>query len=533
MAGLGWGCAGILLYPSGHLTNQVFLVFVLGGMMLGGASLLAPRQEAFLAFIVPAGLIPAARLLYAGDQTHLAMGLLAVVFTAATLATTANLHRTIDSSLRLRFENGDLVEELQTAKHQTEALNQQLERRVEERTDELHRSNERLRAEISQREQAEEELIRARKLESLGVLAGGVAHDFNNFLTVVSGNVEMIRLQLESGEPLTECLDQIAESCRRATFLASQLLTFAKGGAPVRRVTSVAKLVFDSVHLARAGTSVSFDVNVAPDLLCAELDASQIIQVLHNILVNARQAMADGGIIEVRAENVFGDRSSAVAPVVRILIRDYGTGIAQEVLPRIFDPYFTTKPGGSGLGLATVYAIVAKHGGQISVESVLGRGTTFMVDLPASLERPSEDVPAKPAAQHRTERLLVMDDEDALQRLLTSVLTKCRYRVQTAGDGAEAVAVYEAAIASGQTFDACLLDLTVHGGMGGIEAASKIRELDASARLIASSGYSDSPVMAEFRRFGFDGVIPKPWSATELIEVFRRVLAAVPDRKAF
>jgi signal transduction histidine kinase/ActR/RegA family two-component response regulator len=523
LAGSGWGAAGILLYADAHLTNQVFLVFVLGGMMIGAASLLAPRPEAFLAFLIPAGLPPAARLLYAGDETHAAMGLLAAVFTIATVVTTERIHHTIDSSLRLHFENQDLVEELQTEKKHTEALNQQLELRVQERTAELHEANERLRAEIKQRELTEEELLRARKLESLGVLAGGIAHDFNNFLTVVSGNVEMIKIYMDSGESIDDVLDQISTACQRATFLSSQLLTFAKGGAPVRRVVSMADVVAQAVQLARAGTSVTFDVDIADDLWYAEVDQGQIGQVLHNILLNARQAMPDGGIIEVRAKNV--------EQRVRISIRDYGPGIPADVLPRIFDPYFTTKTGGSGLGLATAYAIVAKHDGQIDVQSVPGTGTVFTVDLPGTQERPLPESAAGAVMHRRTERLLVMDDEEALRTLLEGILTRLGYQVQSARDGAEAIALYDAARTSNNPFDAVLLDLTVSGGMGGIEAASKIKELDNSARLIVSSGYSDSPAMADFRSYGFDDVIPKPWSAAELSDVFRRVLVADSDRE--
>ena len=193
LAGAGWGGAGVLLYSEAHLANQVFLVFVLGGMMLGAASLLAPRPEAYLAFLIPTGLTPAIRLLFEGDQTHLAMTLLAVVFILATLITTGRIHGTTDSSLRLQFENRDLVEGLQAARQETEALNQVLELRVQERTAELHRSTDQLRAEIAQRERMEEELLRARKLESLGVLAWGIAHDFNNFLTVIQGNIELAK----------------------------------------------------------------------------------------------------------------------------------------------------------------------------------------------------------------------------------------------------------------------------------------------------------------------------------------------------
>jgi len=525
LAGAGWGAAGILLYSEAHPANQVFLVFILGGMMLGAASVLAARTDAFLAFIVPTGLAPTLRLVLQGGEAHLAMGLLAGLFTFATLLTTWRIHRTIVSSLNLQFENQDLVQDLQAAKDHAEALNEQLEVRVQERTAELHRSNEQLRAEIKQREQIEEELLRARKLESLGVLAGGIAHDFNNFLTIVQGNIEMAKMQLGPAEPVQSMLDQTASACQRATFLSSQLLTLAKGGAPVRRLLSVAKLVTDAVELARAGAQTSIEVSIAEDLLFADVDPGQIGQVLHNVLLNARQAMPEGGVIEVRAENFI--LASGAGAHVRISIRDYGCGIPADVLPRIFDPYFTTKPGGSGLGLATAYAIIAKHGGNLSVESKPGHGTVFTIDLPASQESPAPEPPIVGPMQAGTERVLVMDDEEALRKLLERVLTSLGYEVQTARDGAEAIALCEEAKASGHSFDVVLLDLMVSGGMGGIEAATKLKELDPSLKLIVSSGYSDALVTADFRKYGFDDVIPKPWTVVQVSEVFRSVL--LPD----
>jgi len=404
-----------------------------------------------------------------------------------------------------------------------------LELRVQERTAELHKSTEQLRAEIAQREQMEEELLRARKLESLGVLAGGIAHDFNNFLTVIQGNIGLAKGQLRPWEPVQEILDQANNACQRAAFLSSQLLTFAKGGAPVRRLVSVAKLVTDAVRLARSGAPTSISVNLTEDLGFAEVDPGQIAHVLHNLLLNARQAMAGDGLIEIRAEKVASQRRPNAGPYVRISIRDYGCGIPADVLPRIFDPYFTTKAGASGLGLATAYAIVAKHGGHISVESKPGEGTTFTVDLPASHETPAPEAPTVAHSQVGTGRLLVMDDEEGLRNLLKTVLTTLGYEVQTARDGAEAIALYEGALAAGGGFDAVLLDLTVSGGMGGSEAAVKLKELDPSSKLIVSSGYSDAPVMSNFAKYGFDAVIPKPWTTAEISAVFRRVLVA--DRK--
>jgi signal transduction histidine kinase/ActR/RegA family two-component response regulator len=533
-SGVGWGAAGVLLYPETDLAHQVFLVFILGGTMLGAVSILAPWPAAFFALIVPTGLAPTLRLLGHGDEVHVAMGLLAGVFTLAILITARQIHQTIVSSLTLQFENRDLLEDLQAAKNHADALNAQLEVRVQERTAELQRSSEQLRAETAQRQQVEDELLRARKLESLSVLAGGIAHDFNNFLTVVQGNIELAKRDLPPDSPVQEVLDQTASACRRGAFLSSQLLTFAKGGAPVRRLYSVARLVMDAVHLARAGAQTSIDVNISDDLWFAEVDPSQIGQVLHNILLNARQAMPEGGIIEVRAENILKNAPSP-DPRVKITIRDYGHGIPADVLPRVFDPYFTTKPGGSGLGLATAYAIIEKHGGTLSVESKPGGGTLFTIDLPASQERPAETGPESPTVAHAhtgTERILIMDDEEALRKLLKTVLTTLGYEVHAARDGAEAIALCEHAKASGRGFDAVLLDLTVSGGMGGVEAAAKLKELDPSLKLIVSSGYSHAPVMADFRQYGFDAIIPKPWAIAELSKVLSGVLTPDPDRNA-
>ncbi len=527
LAAAGWGAAGFLLYPEAQLVNQVFLLFVLGGMMLGAASLLAPRREAFLAFLLPTGLLPAIRLLYAGDKEHVAMGMLATLFTVATLTTTWRFHRTIESSFGLHFENEELVADLQIAKNRTEEVNQQLEVRVQERTAELYHSAERLKAEIAQREKTEEELLRVRNLESLGVLAGGIAHDFNNFLTIVQGNIELAKMRLHPGAPVREILDQTESACERAVFLSSQLLTFASGGAPIRRVVAISKLVLDAVQLARAGAPVSITVDLAQDLWPAEVDSGQIGQVLHNVLLNAKQAMPEGGIIEVCAENMRlgGAEERNAERHVRISIRDYGCGIPAETLPRIFDPYFTTKRSGSGLGLATAYAIVNRHGGHLSAQSKYGEGTTFTIDLPASQSSPVPESAVGAVLRGGTGRLLVMDDEEALRKLLLHILTPLGYEVQTAGDGAEAIALYEAAKTAGRGFDAVLLDLTVTGGMGGLEAARALRELDPTSKLIVSSGYSDAPVMSSFRAYGFDAVLPKPFTAAQISELFQRVLA--------
>ena len=528
LSAIGWGTAGVLLFPEGQLAYQLLLAFVIGGMMLGSGSILASRPEAFVTFIIPAGLPLAARFLMQGDDLHLAMGLLALVFTAAILITTWNIYRMVHASLHLQLENSDLVAGLQNAKDLADTLNRELEIRVRDRTSELRQSNERLRAEIRQRKEVEEELLRARKMEALAVMAGGIAHDFNNFLTVVQGNLGLAKMELVSGGQVSEILDRTAAACQRAASLASQLLTFGKGGDPVRHTVSIARLVKDAVELSRAGANVIIDAGIAPDLWSAHLDASQISHALHNILLNARQAMPDGGTIQVRAENVVlkpGSLPLAPGEYVRITVRDHGCGISEDHLTRVFDPYFTTKRAGTGLGLSAAYSIVAKHQGHITVQSVPGVETTFSIYLPACRQAASPEQPEEEVLRSGSGRILVMDDEEAVRHLLMRILGRLGYEVDCARDGVEAIALYEKAKASGHGFDAVLLDLTVPGGMGGLDAGGRLRKMDPSVKLIASSGYSDAPVMSDFRGYGFDDVIPKPWTPAQVSEVFTRVLA--------
>jgi CheY-like chemotaxis protein len=303
---------------------------------------------------------------------------------------------------------------------------------------------------------------------------------------------------------------------------------------------SVAKLILDAVHLARAGGAVSIGVDIADDLWSVEVDAGQIGQVFHNILLNAKQAMRGCEVIDVRAENVvLGDGKALNSGAhVRISISDYGCGIPADILPRIFDPYFTTKPSGSGLGLATASAIVSRHGGRLSVESKYGDGTVFVVDLPASFvgDEPASkfssasETPVRRPVWNGTGKLLVMDDKEAVRMLLAHSLITLGYDVLSARDGAEAIDLYEAAKASGRGFDAVLLELTASNGTGGLETARRLKQLDPAAKLIASSGNSDAPVMSRVREYGFDDVLPKLWAVAELSDVFRRVLAAIPVR---
>ncbi len=416
---------------------------------------------------------------------------------------------------------------LKEAQTDLQKAHDELATRIAERTAELQQTNERLLAEMEQRKQVEEELFRGRKLDSLGVLAGGIAHDFNNFLTIISGNIALAKMHLQPEDSVWDILEQAAVACKRATSLASQLLTFGKGGAPVRRPAPLAEVVKDAVDLARAGAQVTIDLAIVGGLWSAEIDIEQISQALHNILLNARQAMPEGGIIEVRAENVVldGDRLPLRSGrYVMISVRDHGCGISADVLPRIFDPYFTTKQNGSGLGLATANAIIGKHEGDINVQSTLGEGTTFTVYLPACAAALPPESATGQHLQTGSGRILIMDDEEALRKLLTQVLKRLGYEVECAREGAEAIELYQKAKDSGHRFDAVLVDLTIPGGMGGKEVAARLRENDDSLILIASSGYSHTPIMSEFRRFGFDDVISKPWTPVQLSQVLRRYM---------
>jgi PAS domain S-box-containing protein len=430
------------------------------------------------------------------------------------------LGHAIDITERVQAERA--VKEAQRALQEAHG---ELAMRVAERTAELQQVNELLLAEMEHRRQVEEELFRRRKLESLSVLAGGIAHDFNNFLTIIAGNISLAKMQLNPAEPVCDMLEQATAACKRATSLASQLLTFAKGGVPVRKPTSIVGVVRDAADLARAGAEVTIDLTIATDLWSAEIDTEQISHALHNILLNARQAMPEGGIIEVRAENVVFDLDSSPlrrGKYVMISIRDHGCGIGADPLPRIFDPYFTTKESGSGLGLATVHAIIGKHEGHVTVQSTLGVGTSFSVYLPACEAAQPEESRIGQQLQSGSGRLLVMDDEEALRKLLTRILERLGYEVECARDGAEAIELFQKAKDSGRLFDALLLDLTIPGGMGGREVAARLREIDDSVTLIVSSGYSDTPIMSEFRKYGFSDVIPKPWTPVQLSEILRR-----------
>jgi PAS domain S-box-containing protein len=383
---------------------------------------------------------------------------------------------------------------------------------------------------IRERKRLEAELVRAQKLESVGILAGGIAHDFNNLLTAILGNISLARTEArDKGEKDIEDILTTAErASMRAADLTRQLLTFARGGAPVKKTVSIAGSLPEWVEFALRGSNVRCQFAIAGDLWPVHADEGQISQVLHNLVLNARQAMPAGGAIRLAATNVTLRASLAtLSPgrYVEMVLADDGTGIPEEHLPKIFDPYFTTRQKGSGLGLATAYSIIKNHQGYIEVESTLGQGATFRIYLPAAEQTKVKEQAAEnvPLAGHG--RVLAMDDEPALRALAQRVLKRSGYDVEVAADGAEAVEIYRQAQEAGQPFDLVVLDLTVPGGMGGLAALQKLREINSQVKAVVSSGYSTDPVMAEAARYGFQGVIAKPYRWDQFCQVVQDVLA--------
>ncbi len=381
---------------------------------------------------------------------------------------------------------------------------------------------------VTDTELLEEELRRREKLESVGLLAGGIAHDFNNILTAVLGNISLA-LAAAPGETVRARLEEAEKAVVTARGLTQQLLTFAHGGAPVKRLMPLEPVLREQSTFACRGSKVTCEVETAAGLWPAEIDEGQFGQVVHNLVLNAVQAMPGGGTVRVRAENVaWGATEDPVlerGPYVRVEIRDSGCGIPAENLGRMFDPYFTTKERGSGLGLAVTHSIVKQHGGHIRVSSTVGCGTTFLIYLLAGsgLVAPAAAPAAAPPAPGRG-RVLVMDDELIVRDIASEMLKTLGYEVDLATDGAAAIAAYEQARREGQPFSAVIMDLTIPGGMGGQEAIRELRKLDPGIRAIVSSGYSSDPIMANFAAHGFAGVIAKPYRLGDLAAVLKSVL---------
>ena len=381
----------------------------------------------------------------------------------------------------------------------------------------------------------ESELRRADKLESLGVLAGGIAHDFNNALTGISAHIGLARMELGDDAPAQEILEEAEQACRRAASLSRQLLTFSKGGMPVRKFVALEPLLRQAASFAATGSPSICRFAFAPGLAGVEVDEGQIGQLVHNLVLNATQAMPHGGTVTVGAANVQvgadSDLSLEPGEYVEVTVHDTGPGISPEHIERLFDPYFTTKETGSGLGLTVGYSVARNHDGCLTVKSPPGEGATFHLYLPAARDRGPGEPRASNGGSIRPVSILFMDDEPSIRRATARALVLMGHRVDEAVDGAEAVRLYRERSEAGEPYDAIVLDLTVPGGMGGSDAFAAIREIDPGVCAIVSSGYSSDPVMATAREHGFAGVLPKPYTPSDLLAVLAQVFAGPAEER--
>ncbi len=374
---------------------------------------------------------------------------------------------------------------------------------------------------VSERQKMEEELQKKQKLESLGIMAGGIAHDFNNILTALVGNLYLAKMETRPGEEVYELLAEAETATFRAKDLTQQLLTFSRGGAPIKKTASLKDLLIESVSFALRGSKVRSKIFIPDDLWPVEIDAGQINQVINNLVINADQAMSNGGELIIKAENSlpdFYDRALQLkeGDYVRVTIQDEGVGIPPQNLSKIFDPYFTTKPEGSGLGLTTCFSIIARHEGYIGVISEVNRGTTFIIYLPASPHKKIVTEKLYEGPAHGKGRVLLMDDDKMIRDMGARALRQLGYEVEVAPDGDEAVKLYQEAMAKQERYDIVIMDLTIPGGMGGKEAIAQLLKIDPKVRAIVSSGYSNDPVMANYQSYHFQGVLSKPFLIDEL-----------------
>ena len=380
---------------------------------------------------------------------------------------------------------------------------------------------------VTARKKYEEELQKAEKLESIGVLAGGIAHDFNNLLTGILGNLSIARIRGTGGADVQQNLAKAEKACLRARDLTQQLLTFSRGGAPVRKATSIADILRESTEFSLRGSNVRCEFDLPDDLPPVDIDEGQISQVLNNIVLNADQAMPDGGTLRVGARTAEVGQGDPLplrpGRYIRVTVSDSGIGIPKEALPKIFDPFYTTKEKGIGLGLTTAYSILRHHDGMITADSRPGEGASFFLYLPVSKGAVAREV--KPKSESGKRRLLVMDDEEMVREVALEFLGQLGYEGEAVVSGEEAVVAYRGAQEAGRPYAAVIMDLTIPGGMGGKEAVLRLRDLDPDVRAIVSSGYSNDPVMADPGKHGFRGVIAKPYRIREFGEVVDQVLS--------
>lgn len=383
---------------------------------------------------------------------------------------------------------------------------------------------------ITKRKQVDEELLKIEKLNSIGTLAGGVAHDFNNILTIILGNISMLKTCVDSNDRIFKKLSDIEKTVFQAKSLTKQLLTFAKGSNPIKKVTYINNLIKETSDLALSGSNVMCHLSLPKNLWPVEVDTGQISQVISNLVINACQSMPNGGMLTIKAKNITLTDNEIVGlsagRYIEISVKDQGYGISEGNLLKIFDPYFTTKKTGSGLGLTSSYSIIKKHNGHIIAKSKVGKGTVFNIFIPACDSIPIEIEEPKSILVHGKNKILVMDDELEIREVLYSMLTHLGYKVELSKDGLEAINLYKNSMFSNEPFDAIIMDLTIPGGMGGEEAIKHLIKIDPKIKALVSSGYSSGGVMANYEKHGFKGVINKPYTLEELSNALNNLLSS-------
>jgi PAS domain S-box-containing protein len=381
---------------------------------------------------------------------------------------------------------------------------------------------------ISQRKKIEKDLLRMQKLESMCTLAGGIANDFNNFLTAILGNIALIKMNTQLDDEGLERLSLAEKACDRAKNVTQQLLAFSMGGTSVKKTASIAELLKDTIETALADSQVTCEFSLPADLWPVEIDIEQVRLAISYLIKNAIESMPQGGTIEVQGANRSLSPGNPLGlkerMYVNITIKDHGSGMSQEHLTKIFDPFFTTKQNGRGLGLTSTYTIIKSHNGHISVESELGTGTTFAIYLPATEKqhRPKQNKTSKVPRGRR--KILVMDGDDIVREICGEICQRLGYAVELAEDGSQAIELYRKAWETGQPFDGMIVDLTIPNGIGGKETVKIVRKINPDVKMIVASGYAHGPVMEGVNKYGFTSVITKPYKLEELREALTDIL---------
>ncbi len=381
---------------------------------------------------------------------------------------------------------------------------------------------------VTERKQVQDRIQQARKIEAIGTLAGGIAHDFNNMLSVITGNISYALSNLNTEDELFEVLSDVQQGAKQAQNLTNQLLTFSKGGEPIKKMVNLNQIIKESAEFVTRGAKSRCEFNFTENLWAVEVDAGQLNQAISNLVINANQAMPDGGIILIKTENAEIEDNNNLGISngnhIKISIEDQGIGISEKYHLTIFEPYFSTKQKGSGLGLASTYSIIKKHDGHITVFSEVDKGAVFQIYLPVSLKKFEKTNEKKNDLHYGFGRILIMDDQEPVYKMAGRILSQIGYKTYFARDGKQAIEMYKKAFESKKTFDLVILDLTIPGGMGGAKTISELLKIDPKVKAVVSSGYSNDPIMANYQDYGFCGVVPKPYTKDQVAELLNKIL---------